>query len=226
MVEDDLKITNEIWQKWSEEKIKPPMTWQQLWDKVREYIRAGKDPYLLLAPTALERAEQKQPLAYYPHTTGTRYVETRLPWTNPEPEAIVEVEEIPTFSPAFLSAVKKAWESKQTQTFWEWIIEPVSDGVLAGLRGASRPHEKFPKEIIESMEYSEATRKWGAKKGVTFYFETALDRDRARDLLAKHNFYFPDGPDFSLTDIDNPDYMLELLAYEGFDTSRITVERS
>lgn len=59
-----------------------------------------------------------------------------------------------------------------------------------------------------------------------FYFETKEDREKAYNILASHNFYFPYGPEISLTDIDEPDYMLELLESAGFDTSKILVKRS
>ena len=243
---DELAVTNEIWRKWNEQKITPPMTWQQLWDKVREYIKAGKDPYSELSIPAMReaylRAKQKEPLTYYPHTIGTRYVETRLPWSNPEPLAVVEEAELKTFAEWLLAAVKRVWKTKKPESFWEWLIEPTGRGVLVGLRGVSRPHELFLADLIEKYNpdklkdlftgrtlegYVEAAkvRTLETFKGVTFYFETREDRQRAYELLARHDFHFPYGPDFSLTGIDNPDHMLEILASEGFDTARILVER-
>ena len=62
MTEND--ITNSIWRKWQEQKITPPMTWQQLWDKVREYIKAGKDPYdILRGPAPSEEWMEKKGFA-------------------------------------------------------------------------------------------------------------------------------------------------------------------
>ena len=168
--------------------------------------------------------------------------EKRLPWPNPEPEAIVEEAELKTFAEWLLAAVKRVWKTKKSEIHWEWIIEPTDKGVLVGLRGVSRPHELFPASLIEKHNpdklkdlfagrtlegYVEAAkvRTLETFKGVTFYFETTAERDKAREFLARHNFYFPDGPGISLTDIEDPDYMLELLAYEGFDTSKIMVER-
>ena len=81
--------------------------------------------------------------------------EERLPWPNMLPEAVVGVEELPTFSPALLGLVKKAWETKKWQRFWEWLIEPVTDGVLVGLRGEIRPHELFPVDVIQKIEVPE-----------------------------------------------------------------------
>lgn len=70
-----------------------------------------------------------------------------------KPEAVVRVEEIPTFTPAFLSAVEQAWRSKSVQTYWDWICEPTSEGVSVTLRGTTKPHEFFPKDILERMKY-------------------------------------------------------------------------
>lgn len=224
---DPLKITNEIWQKWDEQKIKPPLSWIELRKFVEESIRLGTDPYVLLPWSEEKRAiifrtfKKEIPAV---EIQEARIKEERVfPWPNLEAQATVEQEEIPTFNPAMLDLVKKAWKTKQPQRFWEWIIEPSHYGVLVGLRGASRPHEFFPETIIESTEFLFPTPP--KAKGTTFYFETHEDRKKARELLSHHNFYFPDGPDFSLTDIDDPDYMLELLDSEGFNTSKIMVEK-
>jgi hypothetical protein len=75
-----------------------------------------------------------------------------------ESEAIIRKEEIPMFTPAFLSDVKEAWTTKKVQSFWEWIMEPKPEGVAVRLRGVEKPHEFFPAEIIEKMVYDE-TRK-------------------------------------------------------------------
>jgi len=73
--------------------------------------------------------------------------------TKPISEAVVRVEEIPTFTPAFLSAVEEAWRSKSVQTYWDWICEPTAEGVTVTLRGTTKPHEFFPRDIIERMKY-------------------------------------------------------------------------
>lgn len=143
-----------------------------------------------------------------------------LPWPNPEPQAIIEESETKTFAEWLLAAVKRVWNTKNSEQHWEWLIEPTEKGVLVGLRGVSRPHEFFPKEIIEKY----AVPVPGAKSKTTFYFQTTQERERARELLSHHNFYFPDGPEISLTNIDDPDYMLELLDSEGFITANIMVE--
>jgi len=242
---DGLEVTKDIWRKWEEKKIIPPMTWQELRLKVEEYIREGKDPYDILRGeppteewierrlgkprTEEERRERHKerygteelPPRGYPHTRAGRYVETRLPWPNPEPEVIVTEAELPSFSRSFLGKVKEAWKTKTSQRFWEWLIEPTEKGVLVGLRGAERPRQLFSDRLIESKKFDDVL--YG--KTATFYFESREDRKRAAEILAKHNFYFPYGPDISLTEIDEPDYMLELLASEGFDTSKILVER-
>jgi len=68
-------------------------------------------------------------------------------------EAVVREEELPTFTPAFLSTVEQAWRSKSVQTYWDWICEPTAEGVTVTLRGTTKPHEFFPKNIIERMKY-------------------------------------------------------------------------
>lgn len=80
-----------------------------------------------------------------------------------ESEAVVEEAEIPTFTPAFLSQVKKAWETKEFQTFWDWMIEPASDGVYVRLKGVEKAHEFFPSNIIERMMYDEASKVYRVK---------------------------------------------------------------
>jgi len=69
------------------------------------------------------------------------------------PEAVVREEEIPSFSPAFLTEVEKAWKEKRSTSFWDWMMEPTADGVTVTLRGTTKPHEFFPKDIIERMKY-------------------------------------------------------------------------
>lgn len=58
-----------------------------------------------------------------------------------------------------------------------------------------------------------------------FYFETKEDRNKAYEILRNHNFYFPFGESTSITDVDNADYMLELLSSDGFDISKILVKK-
>jgi len=77
-----------------------------------------------------------------------------------ESEAVIRKEEIPMFTPAFLGTVKEAWNTKTTKTYWDWIIEPVEQGVKVTLRGVKKPHEFFPAEIIEKMVYDRATEKY------------------------------------------------------------------
>jgi hypothetical protein len=209
------------------------MTWAELRKKVEENVKAGRDPYDILRGPAPSKEWMEQ----------KGFVE-KLPWPNPEPEAIVEEVELRTFAEWLLATVKRVWKTKKPESVWEWLIEPTDRGVLVGLRGVSRPHELFPANVIEKIPnpgklkdlftgrtlegYVEAERVRTLEtfKGTTFYFETTAERDKAREFLARHNFYFPDGPEVSLTDIDDADHMLELLAYEGFDTSKVMVERS
>ena len=85
-------------------------------------------------------------------TTAYEALEKMEP-TKPISEAVVRVEEIPTFTPAFLSTVEEAWRSKSVQTYWDWICEPTAEGVTVTLRGTTKPHEFFPRDIIERMKY-------------------------------------------------------------------------
>jgi hypothetical protein len=162
---DELAITNEIWRKWDEAKIIPPMTWAELRKKVEEYAKAG----------------------------------------------VVALDDFITLLEQKVTVVRAPPGSKK-----EWILRHPSEGAVS-----EEELRRRQKETIERL------RSMGRRlKGVTFYFETRGDRDRAYELLTRHDFHFPYGPDFSLTDIDNPDYMLELLASEGFETSKILVERA
>ena len=65
-----------------------------------------------------------------------------------EAERVVRREELSTFTPAFLGAVRRAYRRKKTQTYWEWIIEPAPEGVYVYLRGVEKPYQFFPKEIL------------------------------------------------------------------------------
>jgi len=68
-------------------------------------------------------------------------------------EAVVKESEIPMFTPAFLGEVQRAWREKRSTSFWDWLMEPVENGVTVTLRGTKKPHEFFPKDIIERMKY-------------------------------------------------------------------------
>jgi hypothetical protein len=216
---DPLAVTSEIWRKWQEQKIKPPMSWIELRKKVEAYIKEGKDPLTLqtefVYETEKEQTMQERALSLSPH---------------PKTEAVVEEAEIPTFSPAFLGVVEDSWKTKQIKSFWEWIMEPYSDGITVRLRGTTKPHEFFPKEIIEKMKYSKETEKYGVekKKATTFIFETTHERDEALSILilkipAAYNFKAE--PPASITNIDEPDWALETLFDAGFDTAKVMVEK-
>jgi hypothetical protein len=249
---DELAITNEIWRKWHEAKLIPPMTWAELRKKVEDYAKAGvvalEDFITLLEQkVTVVRAppgSKKEWILRHP-SEGTvseeelrrRQQETierlrsmgprQLPWSNSEPEAIVDIAELPTFSLALLSKVERVWETKKPEIFWEWLIEPTDKGVLVGLRGASRPHELFTPEVIQQLHM-------GRRKGYprvsgfmsNLYFEGEESRAQARYILQKHGIYPEDGPDFSFIDVEDADYVLELLSAAGFDTSKILVERA
>jgi len=73
-------------------------------------------------------------------------------------EAVVKESEVPMFTPAFLGEVQRAWREKRSTSFWDWLMEPVENGVTVTLRGTKKPHEFFPKDIIERMLYDETKR--------------------------------------------------------------------
>lgn len=54
-----------------------------------------------------------------------------------------------------------------------------------------------------------------------FIFETKEEKEKAREALSRHNFFFPDNPssESELTEIDRDqiDYLLELLLIEGIE---------
>ena len=209
---DELAVTNEIWRKWNEAKIKPPMAWAELRKKVEEYVKAGKDPYDIIFETQLKMlgGEEAKPIS--------------LPWSNPEPEAVVEERELPTFAEWLLAAVKRVWETKKGEIHWEWLIEPTDKGVLVGLRGVSRPHELFPKDLIESRAFERGIEKVRAEWKAILYFETPDQLETAVKILSPLDISFRVTMPSRL-EADNPDYVLEVLASSGFDTSKILVER-
>ena len=136
---------------------------------------------------------------------------------------------------AITNEIWRKWDKeKVTPMPWAELRKKVEEYAKAG----KDPHDLIEKYNPDKLKdlftgrtlegYVEAAkvRTLETFKGVTFYFETREDRQRAYELLARHDFHFPYGPDFSLTGIDNPDHMLEILASEGFETSRVLVERS
>lgn len=62
-------------------------------------------------------------------------------------------------------------------------------------------------------------------KYAIFYFENKEERTRANTILQRNNLHYDYGPNVSLENIEDPDAALEILASEGFDTSKIVVER-
>lgn len=205
---DELAITNDIWRKWDEQKIKPPMAWMELRKKVEEYVKAGKDPYTLQTEFVYAEDWQKDL--------------NMLPWANPEPDAVVDLKELPTFAEWLLSAVKRVWKTKQSESHWEWLIEPTEKGVLFGLRGVSRPHELFPAAVIQQMERSgEGTVGY---LPTTLYFVSEEESAQARDILYRNGVNYIEVKTSSIQ-VADADYVLELLASQGFDTSRIQVEK-
>jgi hypothetical protein len=221
MVEDDLRITNEIWRKWDEQKITPPMTWQQLWDKVREYIKAGKDPYDILrgpAPSK-EWMEKKGFVEDYGKTIQQEIT-----------AAIAEEKEAIDDYADLENKLRKAGLNSQADIVNEIRNDEIDhkkkfEALTIHHSNPDKLKDLFAGRTLEGYVEAARVRTLETFKGATFYFETKEERERARELLARHKFYFPYGPDFSLTAIDNPDYMLEILASEGFDTSKIMVER-
>jgi len=200
---DELAVTNEIWRRWDEMKIKPPFEWYQLRVRVEEAIKEGRKPEEIVqafmrkygkSPEKLPEEVEKIPLLY------TQTIQQEIS------AAIAEEKEAIDDYAQLENKLRQAGLSSQADIVNEIKTDEMDHKV------------KF--EAMLKGEYPPMT------KPATFYFETKGDCDRARDLLHRFtNFYFPYGPDFSLTVIDDPDYMLELLAGEGFDTSKILVKR-
>jgi hypothetical protein len=209
---DELAVTNEIWRRWNETKIiPPPMTWAELRKKVEEYVKAGKDPYDILRGPA--------PSKEWMEKKGFVEANKLSCWPNPEPDAIVEEKELITFAEWLLAAVKRVWETKKAETEAVWIIEPTDKGVLVGVRGASRPHEFFPLELIQKIETHLLI------PAAIFHLDTVEELSTVREILRKYGISFREVGRGLEIHID-PDYALEVLASEDFDTSRILVERS
>jgi len=156
-------------------KVKVGVTWEYLVEAVEErpgFVETWRE--LIKAPSeeeAKESAKRKHPSATSvkilwkspAHVIEEKPEVFPRPWVleleRPLPEAVVKEEEIPTFTPAFLSEVEKAWKEKKSTSFWDWLIEPVENrGVYVTLRGATKAHEFFPKEIIERMRYDASKR--------------------------------------------------------------------
>jgi len=53
------------------------------------------------------------------------------------------------------------------------------------------------------------------------YFRDRECRREAYETLGGYNFFFPYGEDCSLGEIDDLEYMIELLEYSGFDMSKV-----
>jgi len=66
--------------------------------------------------------------------------------------AIISEESLPKFAEAYKGAIKRAWETKTEQTYWEYIITPKIRGVSVRLRGSPRVWEFWPKRVIEKIE--------------------------------------------------------------------------
>jgi rubrerythrin len=237
---DELAVTNEIWQKWIGRKILPPMTWAELRKKVEEFVKAGKDPYDILrgpAP-AKEWMEKKGFAEVTPSQIDNtisdiqRYIDDekkveRLYYMESQNPVIKAI----NASNIFLEISKEEkihaqeLEALLPKLKEKWMEEVKLRENAGNPEPPGKLKELFAGRTLEGYVEAAKVRTLETFKGVTFYFETTAERDKAREFLGRHNFYFPDGPEISLKDIDNPDYMLELLAYEGFDTSKIQVER-
>ena len=216
---DELAVTNEIWRSWGEKKIKPPLHWAELRKKVEEYVKAGKDPYdILREPAQFAQAEKKG------------FAE--IPLLQQEITAAIAEEKEAIDDYAHLeNELRKAGLNSEADIVNEIRKDEMDhkkrfEALMTHHSNPDKLKDLFTGRTLEGYVEAAKVRTLETFKGVTFYFETTAERDRAREFLARHNFYFPDGPEISLTDIDDADHMLELLAYEGFDTSKIMVERS
>jgi len=66
---------------------------------------------------------------------------------------IVTEEDLPKYTPAYLGAIKLAWETKKEQTYWEYIITPRRFWVSVRLRGRPRVLAIFPRRVIEKIKF-------------------------------------------------------------------------
>ena len=215
---DELAVTNEIWQKWIGRKILPPMTWAELRKKVEEFVKAGKDPYDILRGLAPSEGKAEIPLLY------TETIKQEIT------AAIAEEKEAIDDYADLENKLRKAGLNSEADIVNEIRNDEMDhkkkfEALTTHHSNPDKLKDLFTGRTLEGYVEAAKVRTLETFKGVTFYFETTAERDKAREFLGRHNFYFPDGPEISLKDIENADYMLELLAYEGFDTSKIQVER-
>ena len=65
---------------------------------------------------------------------------------------IVTEKELEMYSPSFLGAVKRAWETKQEQVWWEYVIVPRRFGVVVHLKPyLTKVWEIFPRRVVEKI---------------------------------------------------------------------------
>jgi len=64
---------------------------------------------------------------------------------------IAKEEDLPKYTPAYLGAIKRAWETKEEQRYWEFRMIPRRYWVTVRLRGAPRVWEIFPRRVIEKI---------------------------------------------------------------------------
>jgi len=151
-------------------------------------------------PAIREKDSDKYIKFYSFEALGLHPTETKSEASTPrkekeEPEATVREEEIPSFSPAFLSEVERAWKEKRSTSFWDWMMEPTAEGVTVTLRGTTKPHEFFPKDIVERMKYDSlrqvyvvtpiAFKKWRVWFTTPMGFEIFVDVEAMTEEEAK-----------------------------------------
>ena len=138
--------------------------------------------------------------------------------------------------------VWRYWDEHKIKPPFEWyqlrmrVEEAVREGkkpeeiiqaFITHYSNSDKLKDLFAGRTLEGYVEAAKVRTLETFRGVTFYFETETERDRAQQLLLqRHNISLTKGSNNSLTDIGDPDYILELLASEGFDTSKVLVERA
>jgi rubrerythrin len=193
---DELAVTNVIWRYWNEHKIKPPFEWHQLRMRVEEASKEGKTADQII------QAFTKEGLQIATEEVPLLYTKTITDRIN---AAIAEEKEAIDDYAELENQLREAGLSAQADIVNEIRFDEMDHKV------------KF--EVMLKGEYPPMEI-----KPTTFHLESAAEVSRVRDILRKHNISFREVHMGLEVHVD-PDYALEVLAEEGYDTSRIMVER-
>jgi len=64
---------------------------------------------------------------------------------------VVTEKDLPKYVEAYKWTIKRAWETKEVQTYWDYIITPKIRGVSVRMRGSPWVWEFWPKRGIEKI---------------------------------------------------------------------------